>query len=119
MGISSTKRGIRTWAATEEYRDNWDQVFGDKPTVKPLVETHGNYLGWCCGTMNLDEWKQSYKENLRDYITQDIEVAEEVLVELGYEKKKAPTPVKESGPECICRGLFRSAEDYRDHLPCF
>jgi hypothetical protein len=38
VGISSEKRGIRTWAASEEYRNNWDAIFGEKPKDCPLGE---------------------------------------------------------------------------------
>lgn len=84
MGISSTKRGIRTQAANQAYLDNWEANFG----------------GGCCGTnrQSLKEQYEAYKKQVRDIVTQDIEVAEIVLRELGYEKKKAPTPVTESRP---------------------
>lgn len=95
MGISSTKRGIRTWAATDEYRDNWDRLFGEpKPATVGLCT-----IGLCCpAPAAIKEWEAKHKEFLKDLILQDIAVAEEVLAELGYKKKKAPTPVKESRP---------------------
>ena len=96
MGISSTKRGIRTWAASKEYRDNWARIF-DKEG--PIGMT-GFPLNCCPGPAAIDEMLLRHKEFLKDLILQDIEVAEEVMAELGYTKEKAPTPEEPRPCEC-------------------
>lgn len=77
MGISSTKRGIRTHAANQEYRDNWERMFAEKPKAEP---------GYCnCGqTFRLAE---DWRDHMNPCGSCD-----------GGTKKKAPTPVKESRP---------------------
>jgi hypothetical protein len=52
-----------------------------------------------CTIHNIKELVATYKAELKSHILQDIDIAEEVLAELGYEKKKAPTPVMESRPD--------------------
>lgn len=74
MGISSTKRGIRTQAAMQEYRDNWEANFGE-----------GRPAPW-----QIKRWQAQYAQQIKDLLLQDPELAEETLRLLGYTKEKAP-----------------------------
>lgn len=61
-------------AANEAYRDNWDRLFGGPAP-------------W-----EVRRWQAQYCQEIRDLLLQDPDIAESVLDELGYEKKKAEPP---------------------------